>query len=92
MAPKSPYSEQGITHLVSKLKGGVDMKHKIKISVAKESPKDGVVMCKKKRMKRSLYKRLFGTNPDKVTIIIPGDSVEDVTIQEVARKGGIKGE
>lgn len=68
------------------------MKHKVKISVANESPKGGIVMCKKKTMKRGLFKRLFGINPDKVTIIIPGDSVQDVTIQEVTKAGGAKNE
>lgn len=55
------------------------MKHKLKISVANESPKGGIVTCKKKKVKRGLFKRLFGIDPDKVTIIIPGDSVQDVT-------------
>ncbi len=68
------------------------MKHKVKISVANESPKGGIVACKKKTMKRGLFKKLFGINPDKVTIIIPGDSVQDVTIQEVAEVGGAKNE
>lgn len=68
------------------------MKHKLKISVANESPKGGIVTCKKKRVKRGLFKRLFGIDPDKVTIIIPGDSVQDVTIQEVAETGGAKNE
>ena len=68
------------------------MKHKVKISVANESPKGGIVACKKKMMKRGLFKRLFGINPDKVTIIIPRDSVQDVTIQEVAEVGGAKNE
>ena len=53
------------------------MKHKLKISVANESPKGGIVTCKKKKVKRGLFKRLFGIDPDKVTIIIPGDSVQD---------------
>ena len=68
------------------------MKHKLKISVANESPKGGIVTCKKKKVKRGLLKRLFGIDPDKVTIIIPGDSVQDVTIQEVADAGGAKNE
>jgi len=68
------------------------MKHKLKISVANESPAGGIVACKKKKMKRGLFKRLFGINPDKVTIIIPGDSVRDVTIQEVAETGGAQNE
>ncbi len=66
------------------------MTHRVKISVANESPKGGIVACKKRTMKRSLFKRLFGINPDKVTIIIPGDSVQDVTIQQVAETGGAK--
>lgn len=68
------------------------MKHKLKISVANESPKGGIVTCKKKKVKRGLFKRFFGIDPDKVTIIIPGDSVQDVTIQEVAETGGAKNE
>lgn len=64
------------------------MKHKLKISVANESPRGGIVTCKKKKVKRGLFKRLFGIDSDKVTIIIPGDSVQDVTIQEVAETGG----
>ena len=68
------------------------MKHKLNISVANESSKGGIVMCKKKKVKRGLFKRLFGIDADKVTIIIPGDSVQDVTIQEVAEVGGAKNE
>lgn len=68
------------------------MKHKVKISVTNESPKGGIVTCKKKKMKRGLFKRLLGINSDNVTIIIPGDSVKDVTIQEVAGAGGAKNE
>lgn len=66
------------------------MKHKLNISVANESSKGGIVTCRKKKMKRGLFKRLLGIDPDKVTIIIPGDSVKDVTIQEVAGAGGAK--
>ena len=66
------------------------MKHKLKISVAEESFKDEVVTCKKKTMKKGLFKKLFGFNPDKVTIIVPGDSVNEVEIQELgeAKQGG----
>lgn len=51
------------------------MKHKLKISVADESSKDEVVTCKKKTMKKGLFKKLFGFNPDKVTII---DSLQEI--------------
>ena len=41
------------------------MKHKLEISVVNESPRGGIVTCKKRAMKRGLFKRLFGFNPDK---------------------------
>lgn len=34
------------------------MKHKVKISVTNESPKGGIVTCKKKKMRR-IYSRDF---------------------------------
>lgn len=49
------------------------MKHKLKINVANESPKEGIVACKKKKARRGLLRKLFGADLDKVTIIIPGD-------------------
>lgn len=63
------------------------MKHRLKINVANESPKEGIVACKKKMVRRGLLKKLFGADADKVTIIIPGDSVKDVTICEVNEGG-----
>lgn len=59
----------------------------MKINVANESPKEGIVACKKKNVRRGLLRRLFGSDVDKVTIIIPGDSVNDVTICEVDERG-----
>ncbi len=66
------------------------MIHKLKISVADESSKNEVVTCRKKMMKKGLFKKLFGFNPDKVTIIVPGDSVNKVEIQKFgeAKQGG----
>ena len=49
------------------------MKHKLKINVANESPKEGIVAYKKKKVRRGLLRKLFGADLDKVTIIIPGD-------------------
>lgn len=68
------------------------MKHKLNISVVNVSSKGGIVMCKKKKVKRGLLKRLFGIDSDKVTIITPGDSVQNVTIQEFAETEGGKNE
>lgn len=66
------------------------MKHKLNISVVNESSKGGIVMCKKKKVKRGLLKRLFGIDSDKVTIITPGDSVQNVIIQEFAETEAVR--
>ena len=71
------------------LKEGMQMKHKLKINVANESPKEGIVACKKKKVRRGILKKLFGTDANKVTIIIPKDSVKDVAICEVYERGAI---
>ena len=55
------------------LKEGIQMKHKLKINVANESPKEGIFACKKKKVRRGLLRTLFRTDANKVTIIIPGD-------------------
>ena len=66
------------------------MNHKLKVSVSKEPPQDAVVTCKRAKLKSKLFKKLFGDS-QKVTIIIPGDSVQDVTIREVEKSnGGVK--
>ena len=62
------------------------MKHNLEISVSKE-PKDGIVSCKTISVKKRLLKRIFGTTR-KVMIIVPGDSVEGITILEGSQKGG----
>lgn len=68
------------------------MKHKMNIKVSKEQESNGVLTCKKVKLKKSLFKRLFGDS-QKMTIIIPGDSVSDVTISEIQEKteGGCSG-
>lgn len=63
------------------------MKHKLKINVANESPKEDIVVCKKKKVRRGLLRKIFRADLDKVTIIISGDSVKDVTICEFDERG-----
>ena len=89
--PKPPLN----LHMVSKgyieakipLKEGMQLKHRLKINVANESPNEGIVAYKKKKVRRGLLRKLFGTDADKLTIIIPRDSVNDVTICEVDERG-----
>lgn len=68
------------------------MRHKMNINVSKEEESKSVMTSKKVKVKKSLFKKLFGSS-QKVTIIIPGDSVSDVTISEIKEKsdGGSHG-
>ena len=84
---KSPYGEQGIYSNKNPAQRRNANETQIEINVANESPKEGIVACKKKKVRRGLFRKLFGTDADKVTIIIPRDSVNDVTICEVDERG-----
>lgn len=85
---KSPYSEGQRISPERRNK----MKHKMNINVSKEEESKGVMTCKKVKVKKSMFEKLFGSS-QKVTIIIPGDSVSDVTISEIKEKndGGCRG-
>ena len=57
------------------------MKHKLKISVSK-TPKEGVVSCKKVKVREKLMTKLFGPIRT-ITILVPGDTVKGISIEEV---------
>lgn len=65
------------------------MKHTLKIKVSKE-PVDGVVSCRTITMREKLLSKLFGCKRT-ITILIPGDSVESVSIGEVSGGGAVNG-
>ena len=58
------------------------MEQTVKITVSKKPPMNssGVVSYKNKKMKRGLFKKIFGVEPDQVTIIVPGPEVSNVEI------------
>ena len=62
------------------------MKHSLTISVSKKPEKDGIASCPVSAKER-LLKALFGTTR-RLTIIVPADSVDCITIQEGAAEGG----
>ena len=64
------------------------MKHNLKISVSKVPQTRGVVTCRNVNIREKILLLLFGRK-QKVTILIPGDSVDEVSICESA-KGGVK--
>jgi hypothetical protein len=60
------------------------MRHKLKISVSKRPPEGGVVTFRTYDVRERLLRALFG-DKRKVTVLIPGDSVDEIAICE---KGG----
>ncbi len=61
------------------------MRHTLKIAVSNE-PADGIVSCRTVTMREKLLSKLFG-NKRRMTILIPGDTVESVAIREIEEGG-----
>lgn len=66
------------------------MKHNLKIKVSKKPQVDGIVTCKKLSIREKFLRFLLGDN-QKITVLIPGDSVKEVSICE-SKEGGDKNE
>ena len=58
------------------------MKHNLNISVSKQPNNGGIVSCRHVSVRERLLRFLLGT-PTKLTIVVPGDSVESLSINEV---------
>jgi hypothetical protein len=56
------------------------------ISVTKQPRTDGVVTCRKVTVRQKLLAWLLGP-PQKMMVLIPGDSVDTVSITEVPEGG-----
>ena len=63
------------------------MKHTLKISVSKEPSGGGIVSCRHVTLREKLLRRLFGDRR-RLTVIVPGDSVESLSIHEISEEGG----
>lgn len=59
------------------------MRHKLKIKVSKERSNGGILACRQVTVREKLLRFLLG-NPVKLTVLVPGDSVDEVAIKEVA--------
>ncbi len=64
------------------------MKHNLNISVSKKPPEGGIVLCRSVSLREKLLTRLFGRK-EKVMILVPGNSVEMVSITEVPEGGAV---
>lgn len=64
------------------------MKHNLKISVSKEPKKNGVVSCRNITVRERLLRFLLG-DKQKLTIIVPGDTVSELAITEIKEGGQV---
>lgn len=63
------------------------MKHNLKISVSKEPKPGGIAQCRNVTLREKLLTRLFGKQ-EKMLVLIPGNTVESVSIIELPGGGG----
>jgi hypothetical protein len=62
------------------------VKHKLKIEVSRNPPQLRLLRCRKIPVRERILRWLFGEKRA-VTVIIPGDTVETVTIEELPEGG-----
>lgn len=62
------------------------MKHQLKICVSEGPDRVGIVRCKTVRLRERVLQRLFG-DLRRITIIVPGDSVRELSVREVDGHG-----
>ncbi len=58
------------------------MRHTLKIKVSKKRENGGVLACRQVTVREKFLRFLLGT-PVKLTVLVPGDSVNEVAIREV---------
>ena len=61
------------------------MRHTIKILVSKERPNSGVIACRRLTVREKFLRFLLGS-PVKLTVLVPGDTVDEVAITEVKKE------
>jgi hypothetical protein len=57
------------------------MSHRLRIGIAKEMPNNGIVGCRRVNIRERLLRVLLGKK-QRLTILIPGDSVRTLSIEE----------
>ena len=64
----------------------IKIEHNLKISVSKKPKSDGILSCRSISVRERILRFLLGRK-QKLTILVPGDSVEEVAICTV-KEGG----
>lgn len=59
------------------------MRHTLNIKVSKKRANGGVLACRQVTVRERLLRFLLGS-PVRLTVLVPGDSVDEVAIKEVA--------
>ena len=62
------------------------MKHTLQISVSKKPVNGGAVSVRRVSIRERLMRFLFG-DTIRLTVIVPGNSVEELSIKEIAEGG-----
>jgi len=62
------------------------MKHKLKISISRDPPEMRILRCRRVSVRERFLRFLFGEKR-MVTVIIPGDTIETVTVEELPEEG-----
>ena len=62
------------------------MKHTLQISVSKKPVNGGAVRVRRVSIRERLMRFLFGDTV-RLTVIVPGNSVEELSIREIAEGG-----
>lgn len=62
------------------------MKHTLQISVSKKPVSGGIVACRNVSVRERFLRFLLG-DKQRLTIIVPGDSVQELAINEVGEGG-----
>ena len=62
------------------------MKHNLRISVSRDPPSMTLVHCRKIPVRERFLRLLFGAVRP-LTVIVPGDTVETVCVEEVVEGG-----
>lgn len=67
------------------------MEHTLKISVAKKPASGGIVSCRSISVRERFLRFLFGEK-QRLTVIVPGDSVRELAVSEVMEGGNVHGQ
>ena len=63
------------------------MRHNLKITVSKERANGDIVACRRVTVRERLLRFLLGKQV-RLTVLVPGDSVDEVAISEIRKGGG----